>query len=172
MPLLTALTISIGVLAAIATWLVFSPFAFAAFNLQIGAVFIAWAAFYHSGGKTAALQSNIPAHLFGAFIGWLALYGVTLLGGALGVPIAAAILVGLGAAVIVYAANLPALASIPSSVYGFGSIASYALLANKLGTLTALSIVDNPLLNIWISMIVGALFGWVSEKLGGVMAKS
>ncbi len=169
MPLLTALAVSIGALAAVATYLFVGPLA--ALGLQIWAAFIAWAAFYHSGGKTAALASNIPAHIFGAFVGWVALYGVTVLGGSLGVPAAAALTVGIGAFVIVIAANMPALASIPSAVYGFGCIAAYSLLAGKIETLTAASIVDNPLINIVVSMVIGALFGFASEKIGVAMAK-
>lgn len=169
MPILTALAVSIGVLAAVATYLFVGPLA--PLGLQIWAAFVAWAAFYHSGGKSAALSANIPAHIFGAFVGWVALYGVTVLGGSLGVPLAAALLVGLGAFVIVIAANLPALAGIPSAVYGFGCIAAYTLLAGKLATLTSMSIVDNPLINIVVSMVIGALFGYASEKLGGALAK-
>ena len=135
------------------------------------AAFIAWAAYYHSGGTPAALSKNIPAHVFGALVGYIVLILLGSLAGSLGVPLAAGILVGIGAAIIVFAANMPALASIPSSVYGFGCVAGYALLANKLGTLTTASIVDNPFINIAISMIIGALFGFLSEKIGGALAK-
>lgn len=170
MPLLTALAISIGVLGGLATWLFVGPLA--GIGLQIWAAFIAWAAYYHSGGTQVALKTNIPAHIFGAFIGWASLFGITALAGSLGVPVAGGICVGIGAAVIVLAANIPALASIPSSVYGFGCVAGFTLLAGKLNMLTAASIVDNPFINIVVSMIAGALFGFLSEKIGGAMAKS
>jgi Protein of unknown function (DUF1097) len=169
MPLLTALAISIGVLGGIATWLFTGPLG--ATGLQIWAAFLGWAAFYHSGGGEAALKTNIPAHVFGALIGLLALIGTTTFAGSLGVPVAAAICVGIGAGLIVLAANIPALASIPSSVYGFAACAGYALLAGKLGTLTSVSLVDNPWLNASASMIIGALFGYVSQKIGAGMAK-
>src|SRR4051812_46009541 len=81
MPLLTALAISIGVLGGVATWAFVGPAA--ALSLQIWAAFVAWAAFYHSGGTSAALRSNIPAHILGAFVGWLALVGTTSLAGSL-----------------------------------------------------------------------------------------
>ena len=169
MPLLTALAISIGILGGVATWLFTGPLA--GFSLQIWAAFIAWAAFYHSGGGEAALKTNIPAHIFGALIGLLALIGTTSLAGGLGVPAAAAVCVGIGAAAIVLAANIPALGSIPSSVYGFAACAGYALLANKLGTLTSASLIDNPWVNASVSMIIGALFGYVSQKIGLALAK-
>jgi len=170
MPLLTALAISIGVLGGLATWLFTGP-VLGALGLQIWAAFVAWAAYYHSGGTEAALRTNIPAHIFGALVGWIVLILLGSLAGSLGVPLAAGILVGIGAAIMVFGANIPALGSIPSSVYGFACVAGYTLLANKLATLTSASIVDNPLNNIVISMIIGALFAFASEKIGGAMAK-
>ena len=68
MPLITALAISIGVLGGIATWLFVGPLA--AVGLQIWAAFIAWGAYYHSGGKEASLKTNIPAHIWGALLAW------------------------------------------------------------------------------------------------------
>ena len=168
MPMLTALAISIGVLGGVATWLFVGPLA--VLGLQIWAAFVAWAAFYHSGGKEAALKTNIPAHILGAIVGWAALVGTTSLAGGLGVPLAAGICVGIGAAVMVLAANASMFSSIPSTVYGFACVAGYALLAGKLGTLMSASLVDNPLINIVISMVIGALFGWLSERIGGALA--
>jgi hypothetical protein len=131
---------------------------------------VAWAAFYHSGGGIGALGKNLPAHVFGGLIGLLALIGTTSLAGGMGLPLAAGVCVGIGAAVIVLAANLPLLAQIPSSVYGFGCVAAYALLAGKLENLTSVSLIDNPWINISVSMIVGALFGYLSEAAGKAIA--
>jgi hypothetical protein len=47
MDLIVALAISIGVLGGIATWVSLGPLAGV---LQIWAIFIAWACFYHCGG--------------------------------------------------------------------------------------------------------------------------
>ena len=54
MSALIALAVSIGVLAVVATFLALGPLA--AFNVQIWQIFIAWACFYHSGGKTDGAQ--------------------------------------------------------------------------------------------------------------------
>lgn len=168
MPLITALAISIGVLGGIATWLFVGPLA--AVGLQIWAAFIAWGAYYHSGGKEASLKTNIPAHIWGALLAWASLFATTALANALGVPLAAGICVGIGVVVLVFGANMPLLAQIPSAVYGFACVAAYTLLAGKLGTLTSASIVDNPLINIIVSMVIGALLGWLSEKIAGALA--
>jgi hypothetical protein len=167
MPLLTALAISIGVLGGVATWLFVGPLA--GLGLQIWAAFVAWAAYYHSGGKEGSLKTNIPAHIWGAVLGWVALLAINALAGSLGVPLAAGISVAVTVIVLVLGANLPMFAQIPSSVYGYACVAAYGLLAGKLGTLTSASLVDNPLINIVVSMIVGALLGWLSERIAGAL---
>jgi hypothetical protein len=168
MPLLTALALSIGILGGIATWIFVGPAA--GLGLQIWAAFVAWSAYYHSGGKQASLRSNIPAHIWGAILGWVALLGITALGGALGVPLAAGISVAVTVIVLVLGANISMFASIPSAVYGYACVAAFALLAGKLGTLTSVSLADNPLINIVVSMVVGALLGWLSERVAGALA--
>lgn len=168
---LNALTVSIGVLAAIITWLFLSPLA----GLSVWAAFIAWAAFFHNGGGEAGLTTTIANSSFGALVGWVALLVIITvpLAATLTLPVWAGICVGLGAAAIVAASRVPALASIPTGVYGFGSIAAYALLATKLtaAEMTAASLA-NPLINIVLSMAIGALFGYVSQKLAGALTKA
>lgn len=170
MPLLTALAISIGVLGGIATWLFVGPLG--VLGLQIWAAFIAWAAFFHSGGGQAALKTNIPAHIYGAVIAWIVFALLGAFAGQLGVPVAAGILVGLGVVAMVLGANAPALSSMPSSVYGFACVAGYTLLAGKMATVMSASLVDNPLINIVISMVIGSLFGFVSEKAAAALTKA
>lgn len=159
MSLLIALTISIGLLAVVATWLFLGPMA--AMNVQIWQGFIAWACFFHCGGKVAGLKNTIICMIFGAIVGALS---VMLAGqlGALG-AFAAPIAVGVGAAVIVLAAHLSFLSVIPASVYGFASVAGLILLKG-MKPLDALT----PTI---ISIVLGALFGFVSELIAGKLAK-
>ena len=161
MSLLFALTISIGILAVVATWIFLGPLA--AFNMQIWQAFLAWAAHYHNGGKTNGLKTTIIGMALGAVVG---MASVMLAGqlGALG-SFAAPVAVGIGAAVIVLAAHLPIFASIPSSVYGFGSVAGLILLGKDMTPQAAIV----PTL---LSIIVGACFGWLSEFIAGKMVKS
>ena len=51
MDLITALAVSIGVLGGIATLVLLSPFGM---GIQIWVAFIAWASFYHCGGRRRA----------------------------------------------------------------------------------------------------------------------
>lgn len=160
MSILVALTISIGVLSVVATWLFLGPLA--ALNMQIWQAFLGWASFYHCGGKTDGLKKTAICMSFGALIGMLA---VMLAGqlGALG-PLAAPVAVGLGAAVIVQTSQISLLSTIPACVYGFGAVAGLILLKG-------LAPLDAILPTIG-SVVIGALFGWASEWAGGKMAKS
>jgi hypothetical protein len=112
MSLLLALAISIGLLAVAATWLFLGPLA--VLQMQIWQAFVAWASFFHNGGKTDGLVKTVVCMSFGAVVG---MASVLLIGqlGALG-GLAAPVAVGVGAAVIVLAAHLPVLSTIPSSV--------------------------------------------------------
>jgi hypothetical protein len=158
--ILFALTLSIGLLAVVATWIFLGPLA--ALQVQIWQAFIAWAAFYHCGGKGVGMKNTMIGMIFGAVVGALSV----MLAGQLGMlgSFAAPVAVGIGAAAIVVAAHVPFLSTIPASVYGFAAIAGLILLKG-------LSPLD-ALLPTIISILLGAAFGWLSESLGGKLAKA
>jgi hypothetical protein len=160
MPSLIALALSIGVLATVATWLFLGPLA--AMLMQIWQAFIAWACFFHSGGDVEAVKKTAICMSFGAVVGGVSV----MLAGQLGMlgGLAAPVAVGIGAAVIVLAAHIGLLATIPASVYGFASIAGLILLK---GVPAAEAILPTIL-----SILVGTAFGFVSAKLGAAMTKS
>ena len=161
----TALAVSVGVLGAIATWLFLGPLGGA---LAIWAAFIAWGCYFHCGGKEQGLQSTIVNNAAGALIA-----GITLMvagaaiGGSLPAAVWPAICVGLGVAAMVLLANVPMFSVIPAQVYGFASVAAYSLM--KGGSMTAMSL-ENPVVVVILSMAIGAVFGYVSEKLAGMLA--
>ena len=159
MSVLIALAVSIGGFAVLATWLALGPLA--SFNVQIWQVFIAWACFYHCGGKTDGAQKTVICMIFGAVDGMLSVLLIGQLGalGALAAPVA----VGIGAAAIVLAAHIGVLATIPASVYGFASVAGLILLKG-------LSPVDAIAPTV-ASIILGAAFGWISEQVAGKLTK-
>lgn len=173
MSLITALAISIALLGGIATFLYLSPFSP---NLQIWAAFLAWGSFFHCGGGESGLKSSMAANLAGVFFGWATLLtlavipGGDLLGGVLWV----AIVVGVFLFIMVMLANIDLFSSIPGMVYGFAAAAAYSLLTGNTGAdaLLAPSIPSNTLLCIGLSMIGGALFGYISEKFAGVLKGS
>ena len=161
MSMLIALAVSIGLLAVVATWVFLGPLA--AMSFQIWQAFVAWACFYHSGGKVDGLKKTVICMSFGAVVGMLS---VMLAGqlGALG-AFAAPVAVGIGAASIVLAAHLPILSTIPAGVYGFASVAGLILLGKDMSPMNAIV----PTIG---SIILGAIFGWLSETIGGKLAKS
>jgi Protein of unknown function (DUF1097) len=160
MTILIALAVSIGVLAVVATWLFLGPLA--AFEMQIWQAFIAWACFFHAGGKTDGLTKTIIGMGFGALVGMASVMLAGQLGalGALAAPVA----VGIGAAVIVLAAHIGLLSTIPASVYGFAAVAGLILLKG----LAPMSAIVPTI----ASIIVGAAFGWVSETVAGKLTKA
>jgi Protein of unknown function (DUF1097) len=173
MGLIQALAISIGALAAVATYLFLGWLP----SLSLWAVFIAWATFYHCGGKEAGLTKTITHNIFGAVLAWIALVAVTKipLGATLTLPVWAGICVGVTVFILVFAASNPALSDIPASVYGYAPVAALSLFifskGEDLGAALTSASLGNPLINIVISMIIGALFGYVSEKIAGSLAK-
>ena len=166
----SALAISVGVLGGIATWLFLGPLGG---MLAIWAAFIAWGCFFHCGGSESGLQSAILGNIAGAIIAGITLWVATQtgLGDKIGLPLWAGICVGVGVAAMGLLANVEIFAAIPAQVYGFASVVALTLLGNGAGNLSAPAMA-NPVVVIILSMIVGAIFGWVSEKVAGMLAKS
>ena len=128
--------------------------------------------FYGCGGKQAGFVASVVANIFGAICAWIALIVFTkFLAAALGVPVGAAVAVGLTIVLLVMGAKIPALSAIPATVYGYASTAALFLLKGTPEGLTAADI-SNPLIAIVISMIIGNNFGFVSEKLAGAMVSA
>jgi len=138
--------------------------------LAIWAAFIAWGCFFHCGGKEQGLQSAILNNAAGAVIGGLTLLAAgAAIGGSLPAAVWPAICVGIGVAAMVLLANVPVFSVIPAQVYGFASVVAYTLMKDAGGSLTAASM-ENPVVVIILSMIIGAVFGYVSEKVAGMLA--
>ena len=175
MALLTALAISIGVLGGLATYLFLGPLA--ATGVQLWLVFLAWACFYHVGGGEKGIVTTVVQMAFGAFCGWAAFMVITHvgLGATIGLPAWAGICVGVSVIILVLAANLPVLSVIPASVYGYAAIASFFLLhtfgikSPTPGEALTLPSMENPIIAVVVSAVVGSLFGYVSQKIGLAM---
>ena len=159
MNLVTALALVIGALGAVATWLFVGPLA--GLGLSIWAAFIAWGCFYHSGGGEAGLKTTIIGAVWGAVMATVALVLMPIIGmGAVGAGIA----VGATVAILIMGAHVPLLSAIPPAVYGYASTAAFALMKSGADA-TSTDITVSPLMNVVASMVIGALFGFVSEKI-------
>ena len=161
MNIVTALAVVIGALAAVATWLCLGT----PLGLQVWALFIGWGSFYHSGGKEAGLTKSAINHAWGAVVAAVALMVVAAVGGSV---IVTSIIVGVSVVILVLGAHLPTLSTIPAGVYGYASTAGFCLLTGvALGDPVAVIKAAGITL---VSLILGNLFGLVSEKGAGVLA--
>lgn len=159
---LVALSVSIGVLGAVATYLYLTV------GLLIWAGFIAWACYFHSGADGAALKNTIVCNAFGAFCAWVA--ALIILSSPAG-TLWAAIIVGLTVLAMCLGSQIKAFALIPASVYGYASIFAYLLQTPETMAKEKLMAAGlaNALILVIISMALGALFGWASGKMAAAI---
>jgi hypothetical protein len=169
MDLVTALAVVIGLLGGAATYLCLSDFF--GLGLQIWAVFIAWASFYHCGGKVQGFVSSVLANLWGVVWGALTLIAFSNLDFGLEAPVWAGICVAVGVCVMILGCKIPIFSAIPATVYGYAATVALALLTNSVPGLVEPTLA-NPAVIIALSMIVGGIFGLISEAIAGVVARA
>ena len=163
MNLVTALAISIGVLAVAATYLCLGT----SFGLQVWALFIGWASFFHCGGGSEGFGKSAVANVWGVIVAAIALFIIGTVGGSV---LVTSIIVGVTVFVLVLGAHLPALGAIPASVYGYASTAAFLLLTGvAIGDIGA-NVKAAAL--VAVSLIIGNVFGFVSEKIAGALTAS
>ena len=164
---LVALSVSIGVLGGVATWLYLTA------GLLIWAGFIAWACYFHSGADGTALKNTIVCNAFGSFCAWVAALIILSfpMADTLGLPVWAAIVVGLTVLLLCLASQIKAFALIPASVYGYA--ATFAYLLQTPETMAKEKLMSagltNALIIVIISMALGAIFGWASGKMAAAL---
>lgn len=169
---LTALSLSIGSLAGVATFLAVGP---ANGVFFIWAATIAWAAYFFLGATKEALVNTIVCGIFGVVMAWITAVLLTEIdaNAAPGFAVMAAITVAVAVVVMCLAARIPQLATIPASVLGYSSTFAYLLQTpDKLTQDVLLGVsLSNPLLVISISIVVGTYFGQLSGQLAAKWTK-
>lgn len=164
MNIVTALAVAIGVMGGIATWAAVtlgSPY------VLIWAIFIAWASFFHAGGKEAGLQASVVANIWGAICAAVAFIALTSMGVT---AVNAGICVGVTVAIMIFGAKVPALGAIPASVYGYAATAALFLTSGANYGEGVGGIIQVGLA-IAVSMAIGGVLGLVSEKVAGALTK-
>jgi hypothetical protein len=177
MPQLVALSLSIAVLGAIWAYLALGPLA--PFVL-VWAGFIAWGCFFHTGGDNKALTKTICGNVYGIIVAWIALLIIVNVNGGL---VANAIIVGVTVFFLVIVASIEPLSAVPANVYGYAATVAWSLSApsapgatpdvagmGPLFNLTAPSFA-NPLVTLIVSMVLGAIFGYVSGQVAKALTK-
>ena len=150
-----AYTVSIGVLGAVDTYLTATVL-----PVPVWVTFIAWASFFIVGGGNKGLVQSIASNLTGLVISSLTLLAIS---STSGTPLAVAVLVGIGSAAMVQASKATLLAILPAIVWGFASTVGTTVATGKPITTAGF---DNPALIAATALVVGGLFGWVSEIVG------
>jgi hypothetical protein len=171
MPQLVALSLSVAVLGAIWAFLALGPLAGYAL---VWAGFIAWGCFFHSGGDQKALIKTICGTAYGVVIAWIALL-IIVKGGVGNMGTAAiAIVVGVTVFFLVIVAKIDQLSVVPANVYGYAATVAYSLhdtsVPGPLDSLTSPSFA-NPLVLLIVSLVLGAIGGYLSGQLAGVLTK-
>lgn len=168
MNLVTALALVIGALAVLITWLMTGGGPLS--TLSIWAAFIAWGSFFNQGGGENGLKNSLLASIWGAICATIALVlansGALAGLGGLALPV----IIGATVALMVLGAHVPLFSAIPAAVYGYAATAAFALMGNNVGNALSMDLTTMPALNIIASMIVGGLFGYVSEKIASSLA--
>jgi hypothetical protein len=157
---LDAYSLSIGILGAIDTYLTAKVIL-----VPVWVTFIAWASFFILGGKFSGLKQSIASNLMGVFLASLTLLSISLSNAN---TFLTAILVGVGSAAMVQASKIPLLGAIPAIVWGFASTVGTTIATDKAITTSGL---ENPALVAATAMILGGLFGYVSEFWGDAMTR-
>ena len=167
---LVALSVSIGVLGGIAAALCLGPLSGI---VLIWVVFIAWACFFAIGGDGKALQNTIVCSVLGAIIAWIALLiilGIPL-ANTITLPIWGGIVVGVTVLIMCLLAHIDFFSSIPASVLGYASVAGYSLQTPNALTMDSLTSGSfaNPLIVVVVSLVIGAIIGMISGKVGAAL---
>jgi len=157
---LDAYSVSIGILGAVDTYLTATLIL-----VPVWVTFIAWASFFILGGKASGLKQSLASNLTGIIIASLTLLAISVLNAN---PLVAAICVGVGSAAMVQASKVPLLTAIPAIVWGFASTVGTAIATSKPITTPGL---ENPALVAAAAMILGSVFGYLSELWGDAMTR-
>ena len=171
---LSALSLSIAVLGAVWAYLALGPLSGC---LLVWAGFIAWGCYFHTGANNNALTKTIVGTAYGALVGWVALLIIVNVAMPSLGTVWPAIVVGVTVFFLVIVASINLLSVVPANVYGYAAIVAYSLQTpstppstGPLQNLTSASFA-NPLILLIVSMVIGALFGFASNKLSGALAK-
>jgi hypothetical protein len=153
MNMLLALALSIGILIAIWTYIALGPAA-----LPVWAGIVAWGCFFAAGGKTDGLVKTIASNLSGVFWAFVALTVANSV--APGNLAILSILVGVVAAAMVLQSKVGVLSFIPGAFLGAATAVS--VVVGAAGTYP----------KVIAALIAGAIFGYVSEMIAGMLSAS
>lgn len=151
-----ALTVSIGILGGVAVLVTATVI-----PVPVWVTFTAWASFFIVGGGKAGFIKSVACNFTGILIAALSLLSIQLIGDNL---LVGAICVGIGSAAMVQASKLPFTHGIiPAIVWGFSQTVGTVSVT---GLAVTAPLPNNPVLIAVTAMLLGAVFGYLSEAWG------
>ena len=166
MSTLIALTLSIGGLAFVIVYLGTTVMTGI---VALWALFIAWGGYFANGANMESVKLTLGALIFGIVLACICcMLILTVPIGSLTVPVWVAIFV----AIFVYLSKIQLFSALPTTVNGFALVFAYVLQTEgmfDMAVLTAPSM-ENPLLLLTVSSVIGVVWGVLSNKLTGVLS--
>ena len=155
---LMALTTSIAILGGVDTYLTATIM-----PIPVWVTFIGWASFFACGGGSAGFVKSIISNWTGAVIASLSLLGIAAVPDS---PVVAGICVGIGSGAMILASAHRVLGFPPAIVFGFASTVATMVATGHPITERG---IQNPLLIAAVSLLVGDIYGFVSEKFSEIL---
>ena len=156
-----ALAVSIGLLGMVATYIFLSVG-----TIQIWVAFIGWASFYHCGGGIDGFRKSMMGGIWGSLMALIALLAITQIDAGIPSPLWPSMMVGFTVMVMVLGTRLEDLGVIPAAVYGYAATAGYGIAYGA--SISAINS-ENPFFNTSLSLIIGGVFGFASERLAKLL---
>jgi hypothetical protein len=151
--------ISLGVLGAIDTYITATVL-----PVPVWVTFIAWASFFACGGGTHGFVKSVASNFTGIAIASLTLLTIHFGPAA---PLFAAVCVGIGTSAMILASAVPLLSFPPAIVFGFASTVGTMAAT---GASIAVPGIGHPTIVAAVAMLVGAAFGFLSERGTSLLA--
>ena len=159
---IVALAVSIGITGTVATYIFLSIG-----TIQIWIAFIGWASFFHCGGGVDGFRKSMMGGIWGSLLALIALLAITQIDFGIPSPLWPSMMVGFTVMVLVLGTRLDDLKVIPAAIYGYAATAGYGLVYGA--SISSINS-ENPFFNASLSLIIGGVFGFASEKLAKVLA--
>ena len=157
---LTALTISVGVLSAVAMYLTATIL-----PVPIWVTFTAWASYFILGGNLSGFGRSLLANLSGVLFCLATFLATAAFSRG---PIVFSLFIGVAAAAMVQASQIPLLSAAPALFWGFASTVSTIVAYGKPMTTIGW---DNPALVAATAVVMGNIFGLLSTSFCDALSK-
>ncbi len=170
MNIIASRAVGFALFGGLAAFLAFGP---ASAHVQILALLLGWASYSHFDGKLDGLKRAVIHGLGGAVLGMGAASFIaqhSRYGTPVDFPIWAALGVAITLALLVIATKIQLLGDVTGLLLGYAAVIGTASQSGALDAILAPSL-ENPVIVVVVSLIVGALFGYGADFVGDALGK-